>query len=70
MSYPSYSDLELEIQNLEQENRALKEKIELLEIFLDDRETSIELLKEENKKLKEKVKDAYQKWLEQWYKDQ
>ncbi len=105
MSYPSYSDLELEIQNLEQENRELKEKVELLDIFLDDRETSIKKLEEENKKLKsdvsvyksqmnayekkylallkantwleeknkklkKRVKDAFLKWLEQWYRDQ
>ena len=118
MSYPSYSDLELEIQelenenkelkeenkklkednrfltkiskeymekenivevteftelykdDLEQENQTLKDKIEFLTNCLDDRDKSIELMKEENKKLKGKVKEAFQKWLEQWYKDQ
>lgn len=32
---------------LEEENKELKEKIELLYIFLEDREESIELLKKE-----------------------
>lgn len=35
MSYPTYSDLELEIQQLEEENRKLNEKIKRLEFDVD-----------------------------------
>ena len=63
MSYPTYSDLELEIQNLEEsirelrkENKNLKLTIEQMENtckdYLNDRDT----LREENRKLKEKIR--------------
>ena len=47
MSYPSYSDLELKIQELEQENGTLKANVEFLHSCLDDRENSIELMRKE-----------------------
>ena len=55
MSYPTYSDLELEIQELEEENKTLKDKIEFLTNCLDDRDKSIELMKEKNKKLEDSL---------------
>lgn len=50
-------------------------KVKLVQAFFTQEEiaainTKNIKLEEENKKLKEKVKEAYQKWLEQWYKDQ
>lgn len=38
MSYPTYSDLELEIQELEQENKTLKEENKTLKEKLEKRE--------------------------------
>jgi len=52
MSYPSYSDLELEIQELEQENKKLKIIIENNESEQKADWKHIEELEQENKKLK------------------
>ena len=65
MSYPTYSDLELEIQNLEEENKKLKsdlwtviderdnafKKIKQLEERLDNKEKVNKQLREEIKEL-------------------
>ena len=67
MSYPTYSDLELEIQDLEKENKTLKDKIEFLTSCLDDRDKSIAIMQEENKKLKKKT-EKLEKELELVYK--
>ena len=73
MSYPSYSDLELEIQQLEEENRKLKEDNRFLTKISKEymeKENIVEVteftelykddLEKENKKLKERIKELEQ----------
>ena len=65
MSYPTYSDLELEIQQLEQENKKLKERIRFLEQCLDNKEKVNKSLREELEIWKLTAKDyAKQCWVD------
>lgn len=52
MSYPTYSDLELEIQDLEKENKKLKESLDIATKCSSKEEDWIIRLSEENQKLK------------------
>ncbi len=67
--YKTVTETEIQIENrnikrieeLEEENRTLKDKIEFLTNCLDDRDKSIELMKEGNKKLKEENNELKEK---------
>ena len=70
MSYTTYSDLELEIQELEQENKKLKEKIIVRDKHCNDLKELLDKwlkkyreLKEQNKKLKAEL-EFYKKQYE------
>ena len=52
MSYPTYSDLELEIQKLEEENKKLKESLDIATKCSSKEEDWIIRLSEENNNLK------------------
>ena len=53
MSYTTYSDLELEIQELEEENRELEKEIRFLERCLDNKEKVNKSLREELQRYKD-----------------
>lgn len=55
MSYPTYSDLELEIQELEEENKKLKSDLAFKNTMLDNVKAEYENLQEINENLKDKV---------------
>ena len=70
MSYPTYSDLELEIQQLEIENKKLKSDLAFERTMLDNVKAEyesqvniIERLEKENKKLKAQIEKMSGIWL-------
>lgn len=63
MSYPSYSDLELEIQNLEQENKYRKNEVKKLKNKLKSKTEVIRYYRKEKQKLQIEI------WWLMWERD-
>ena len=63
MSYPSYSDLELEIQNLEQENKYRKNEVKKLKNKLKSKTEVIRYYRKERQKLQIEI------WWLMWERD-
>ena len=63
MSYPSYSDLELEIQNLEQDNKYRKNEVKKLKNKLKSKTEVIRYYRKEKQKLQIEI------WWLMWERD-